>query len=177
MKRMKKTVALVLVGAMVLAISITAYAKEEKDVKPYNNIQEILKENEILRDITLLDENIARVPMAPLTDMQVLWVNSQNAGEENISAGQYSTKLDHGGDWVQVITLERGFSSVRWAYFNNVEMEATDSDYVNFDGDNVMDGVLRLWTLNTRFTDGKFKYKAWSVRTSKEFNTWNNGLY
>lgn len=176
MKKMKKLATLMLAGVMVLVMGVTSYANDESDIKPYNNIQEILKDNEIFHDITFSDEGIARVPMAPLTGMQVLWVNSQNAGEENISSGQYSTKLDHGGDWVQVITLERGFSSVRWAYFNKMEMEATDSDYVNFDGDNVMDGVLRLWTLNTRFTDGKFEYKAWSVRTSKEFSTWINVL-
>lgn len=172
--KMKKLITLMLAGMMVLMMSVTSYAKDENGIKPYNNIQEVLKDNELIQDIILSDESIARVPMAPLTDMQVIWVNSQNAGEENISSGQYSTNLDHGGDWIQVITLERGFSSVRWAYFNNMEMEATDSDYVNFDGDNVMDGVLRLWTLKTRFTDGKFKYKAWSVRTSKEFNTWIN---
>lgn len=176
MKKFNKLVALMLVGAMMLGMSTTAYAKDESNVKQYNSIQEVLEENESLQDLTLSDENLSRPAMAPLTSMQVMWVNSQNAGEEYISAGQYSTKLDHGGNWVQVITLEVGFSSARWAYFDHMAMESTDSDYVDLNGDNIMDGVLRLWTINTSFTDGKFEYSAWSVQTSKEFSTWINIL-
>lgn len=174
MKKINKLAAFMLVGAMILGMSTTAYAKDESNVKQYNNIQEVLEENESLQDIILSDENISRPAMAPLTSMQVMWVNSQDAGEEYISAGQYSTKLDHGGNWVQVITLEVGFSSARWAYFDHMAMESTDSEYVDLNGDNVMDGVLRLWTINTSFTDGKFEYSAWSVQTSKEFSTWIN---
>ena len=176
MKKFNKLVALMLVGAMMLGMSTTAYAKDESNVKQYNSIQEVLEENESLQDITLSDENLSRPAMAPLTSMQVMWVNSQNAGEEYISAGQYSTKLDHGGDWFQVITFEVGFSSVRWAKFKHMEMESVGTKYVDLNGDNIMDGVLRMWTIDTSYTNGKFEYSAWSVQTSKEFSTCINVL-
>lgn len=176
MKKFNKLVSLMLVGAMMLGMCTTAYAKNESNVKQYNSIQEVLEENESMQDLILSDENLSRPAMAPLTSMQVMWVNSQDAGEEHISAGQYATKLDHGGDWFQVITLEVGFSSVRWAKFKHMEMESTDTEYVDLNGDNIMDGVLRLWTINTSYTSGKFEYSAWSVQTSKEFSTWINVL-
>ena len=65
---------------------------------------------------------------------------------------------------------------MRWAKFKHMEMESTDTEYVDLNGDNIMDGVLRLWTINTSYTSGKFEYSAWSVQTSKEFSTWINVL-
>lgn len=51
MKKINKLAAFMLVGAMILGMSTTAYAKDESNVKQYNNIQEVLEENESLQII------------------------------------------------------------------------------------------------------------------------------
>lgn len=48
-------------------------------------IQEVLEENESMQDLILSGENLSRPAMAPLTSMQVMWVNSQDAGVSNIN--------------------------------------------------------------------------------------------
>lgn len=53
-----------------------------------------------------------------------------------------------------------------------MEMESVGTKYVDLNGDNIMDRVLRMWTIDTSYTNGKFEYSAWSVQTSKEFSTW-----
>ncbi len=67
MKKFNKLVSLMLVGAMMLGMCTTAYAKDESNVKQYNSIQEVLEENESLQDLVLSDENLSRPAMAPLT--------------------------------------------------------------------------------------------------------------
>lgn len=69
----------------------------------------------IVRPLGLFFAFMASVPAVlaasapPLTDVQVLKVQSTACGIENISAGQERTTCDHGGADIKVYVLEMGY--------------------------------------------------------------------
>lgn len=69
----------------------------------------------VVRSVGLFFACLASVPVVmaasapPLTNVQVLKVQSATCGIENISAGQEKTQCDHGGANIKVYVLEMGY--------------------------------------------------------------------
>lgn len=166
MIRIKKVIAIMLVGIMILGTSITTFAAEG-NIKA-DNIESVLSELNLSEGLI-----IPRAPAPPITQMNVRWVNSENAGAETIANNQYTTQLDHGGSWVQVITFELGYSSRNIATFDGIQMERLDSEPVDVDGDRIVDGFLYLWSVDTTFSSGRFVSSATSANSPwNTMETW-----
>lgn len=165
---MKKFLSVILACALAIGGSVAAVAAEPHTAAPADSITAVLGDRYSLEDLIE-----TRAPAPPLTNMQVLWVNSEQAGEENIGSNQMSTSYDHGGSWFQAMTIEVGYSSTRKATFDGSSMQLTDFQVVDLNGDRIVDGFVCLWTSNSSFTSGQFVSEARSSNSPwNTMETW-----
>lgn len=118
MKKIKKLLSIMLLGALLTANVISVSAAE---VQP-----------------------LAAAPA--LTQFYVNSVTSEKGGTEIIersgSFAQVGTRLDHGGTWLEVVTTEIGYAKTRSATFNNVNMTLVSKEAFDIDNDRIIDGWL-----------------------------------
>lgn len=154
---MQRFLSVILACALTIGGSIAVVASEPQTNSPAASIAEALGDKYTLEDLME-----TRAPAPPLTDIRVLLVSSEQAGDETIRANQTTTSLDHGGSWIQVVTYEEGYASSRKATFNGYSMDLTDFQLVDTDGDRIGDGFQCLWTDKSSFTSGQFMSEATS---------------
>lgn len=83
---------------------------------------------------------------------------------EDISSLQFSTKENHGGSEFIVVTYELGFSSTQRAKFNGKNARLIDYDFIDVNGDNIIDGFMYYWDISRLSPSdyGEFTYEATS---------------
>lgn len=108
-------------------------------------------------------------PAPPLTDISVKRVSSPQGGTEAIRSGQLATLKDHGGDWLEVMTFEKGYKIANFAKFNDESMRLVDYEGVDLNGDRIYDGFYYYWRIDKPFTEGKFTTQ--STSTNAPWNT------
>lgn len=113
-------------------------------------------------------------PAPPLSSVQVGAVGSGRfPNGETINQNQFATRLDHGGNYLEVVTVEYGYSSSRVARFAGSTMRETKTQYI-LNGNRVV-GFLRLWRYNGNVTSGQFTYQATSSNAPfRTLSTWIN---
>jgi hypothetical protein len=134
--------------------------------------------------VTTLLSNLAQStsllagPAPGITYLEIHHVYSTNQGWENISAGQFSTNLIHGGTQLRVVTVELGYGSRRLAKIKSAILPAsanyqTDafcntSNYLApcRPGQTVV-GFVRYWKLDN-YAKGQFYYE--NTSTNYPFN-------
>lgn len=115
-----------------------------------------------VNNVDKVDRTVRGGTIPRITEVSVLAVESPEGGYEDIDPGQLfpSTKKDHGGDWLQVITFERGYKIVNYANFEsksaniNERMKLEDSKGFDTNGDGVYDSFAYLWSINKPFKEG-----------------------
>lgn len=169
----KKLFALALAMVMCVPMSFNALAAQNSTTQasPATSIEALLGSD---FEETFSEQVESRIPAPPLTSIHVYLVNSEQAGQEYIAPYQYATNLDHGGSWIQLITLDVGYSGWREATFDGNKMDLTDVVPVDTDGDTILDGYLRLWTLDVNFDNGKFIYHATPEYSGRQYEAWIN---
>ncbi|MBV1821996.1 YolA family protein [Anaerosalibacter bizertensis] len=114
----------------------------------------------------------------PLTSLRVTRVKSEKGGAEVIRENQLSTKRDHGGSYIYVTTEEIGYSSQRYAKFDNQEAELIDSKSI-VGNNNIVIGWERTWKLfvysNDNSNQGDFTYKA--ISANYPWNTMSTSIF
>lgn len=108
-------------------------------------------------------------PAPPITQISVKEVHSPDGGTETISSAQNVTTKDHGGDWLEITTFEKGYNIVNSAKFNDESMRLVDYKGVDLNGDRVYDGFYYYWRIDKPFTEGKVVTE--STSTSSPWNT------
>ena len=114
----------------------------------------------------------------PLTEIKVILVESEDVPMEFIRKNQASTQFDHGGSYIYVTTEEKGYSSHRYAKFNNQKAELIRSESV-VGYNNIITGWKRTWKLyvssNNSSNRGDFTYEATSA--NYPWNTMSTSIY
>ncbi|WP_273321906.1 DUF4879 domain-containing protein [Vallitalea guaymasensis] len=114
-------------------------------------------------------------PAPDLTQMGVYQVRSTDAGIEDVYQ-KFSTQLNHGGDALYVLTYEIGYSSPysRIAKMNGARLNEIDSQSIDLNNDNIVDGWFRLWDASGH-QSGQFTYEASSINNpGHSMSTWIN---
>lgn len=193
----KKMVSISLALGLCLS-SITAFADSLSDdsLKLFNEDTPTLETNldkeKASEFIQLLKDKettmTTRGPAPKLSYLEVFAVGStqylQNfggSGYEYIDRYQFSTKEDHGGNELIIVTAELGMSSSsrRIAELNGKKLELIRSEYIDNNNDSIIDGFFHYWNArgNSLLTDdsGDFSYTAWSLPFP--YNEMFDGLY
>ena len=96
----------------------------------------------------------------PLTAVNITGVQSP-AGNEAIPSGALSTRRDHGGNYIDVTVVERGYSSWRSAQLNGANMQLVSRTPV------VTSGRVTGWVNRFRYSGftrgGRFVFRATSA--------------
>ena len=153
MKKMKKLLSIMLLGALLTANVIPVSAAE---VQP-----------------------LAAAPA--LTQFYVNSVTSEKGGTEIIersgSFAQVGTMLDHGGTWLEVVTTEIGYAKTRSATFNNVNMTLVSKEAIDIDNDRIIDGWLCVWRYENSYGFEAGTFKASSKSANSPWNTMSTTFY
>ena len=56
----------------------------------------------------------------------------------------------------------------------NSTTQASPATSIDTDGDTILDGYLRLWTLDVNFDNGKFIYHATPEYSGRQYEAWIN---
>lgn len=168
----KKLFALALTIVMSVPMSLNALAAQDNTTqthKPATSIEKLLGSDfgEVFSE-----EKESRAPAPALSAVYVYLVNSEQAGKEFISPYQYATKLDHGGSWIQMITLDVGYAGSNDARFEGHQMSLIDVVPVDTNGDSILDGYLKLWTLDVNYDSGKLIYNAYPQFVGTKYEAW-----
>lgn len=116
-----------------------------------------------------------RGPAPQLTKYYVDKVFSPQGGEEALGPYYTSTYLDHGGSYVLVTTAEIGYGKAHSSYFGNYDMTEVGMEFIDLNGDRIIDGFYRVWSLERPFTSGKFTSSCnGSVNTNTKLSTYVN---
>lgn len=170
MKKFKKLLSVLSLGVLLVTngIPVSAAEKEEPvladslsdfDLGEYS--QYIFEPEE--SDIQLY------APAPPLTQFSLYLINSEKAGQEEITPGQVGSRLDHGGTWFQAITIEIGYAKTRFAYFKNMNMTLTDKATIDLDNDSIVDGYICLWT----YEGPEYETGIFSANSTSANSPWN----
>lgn len=159
-------------GGLVEASSELSNSKTEElgirvdEEKAISYIESLKEKNE--------DSEVSTFAAAPaLSYLEVFAVGSTQYlqkfggdGYEYVESNQLSTKEDHGGRQFIVVTAELGYSSPsRIAEFKGERLELIDSQWIDTNGDSIIDGYFYYWDASgddPRLDHGTFDYKAWS---------------
>lgn len=104
-----------------------------------------------------------RAPAPPLSYLQVYSViSTQHPTYEYFSPSQLSSVYDHGGAELYVVTEELGDGHLRYAKFDGVNLKQHMSQYIDLDGDSIVDGYYIWWDASGN-DNGTFKYQNTST--------------
>lgn len=139
---------------------------------------------------TLLAANVIPVsaaeiqPLAAAPALTQFYVNSvsfEKGGTETIersgSFAQVGTRLDHGGTWLEVETVEIGYAKTRSATFNNVNMTLKTKRAIDLDNDRIIDGWACVWRYENSYGFEAGTFKASSKSANSPWNTMNITFY
>ncbi|MGF7058512.1 DUF4879 domain-containing protein [Brassicibacter mesophilus] len=115
-------------------------------------------------------------PAAPFTDVMVYAVGSEQYGDyEYIDYNQFTTLEDHGGTPFYIVTADFGYSrqSSRIAKLNGIKLNLVYTDYVDTNGDSIVDVFLYYWDASGQ-TGGNFTYQATSE--NYPWNTYSDSI-
>lgn len=105
----------------------------------------------------------------PLTYLEVYAAcSSQYPNWEYFSEDQVYSVQDHGGDEMYIVTAELGYGSTRFARMNGSLLSSYNVQYIDLDGDSVIDGFFYYWDASG-YQGGNFTYE----NTSSNY-PWNN---
>jgi len=106
-----------------------------------------------------LDALPNRAPAPPLTDLQAFLVRSPS-GDENISAYQTTTTVDHDGSFLYIYTYEYGYGQGHYATLDYNQIPNPATWYIVDSANNVI-GFIRGWDATTYA--GQQDWQAFSV--------------
>jgi hypothetical protein len=147
-----------------------------------------IKRNRV-RSWVVLFACLASVPAAmaasapPLTNVQVLKVQSTTCGIENISAGQERTTCNHGGANIKVYVLEMGYGRGPRASLDGFSVAGGQTNVCAYDNGNPTEctstqtrivGKLYIYDLGDR-QEGTFTFSNTSINAPG--NTLTTQLY
>lgn len=184
----KRFISKMLVTAMVVTMAFPASgnivkAEEKKDVITESDMAITSDGAGILKDMYLngeltdaieamqadSEEPIVTLDAAPpVTAVGILEVRSTQINSEPIEENQYTTKYDHGGDEMYVLTYRLGYGQ-DYATYNGVAVKYIASRAIDVDNNGVVDGWYFLWNLSGMDSAGTFVYKSTSY--NKPWNT------
>ena len=143
----------------------------------------------IIRASGLLFALLASVPAVmaasapPLSNVQVLKVQSAACGIENISAGQERTTCDHGGANIKVYVLEMGYGRTPTVQLDGFNLDGMQTKVCAYDNGNLTEctgasrtivGTLYIYDLG-RKQEGTFSFSNRSINAPG--NTVSTQLY
>ncbi|WP_245566394.1 DUF4879 domain-containing protein [Tuberibacillus calidus] len=105
----------------------------------------------------------------PLTYLQVYAAISTNYPQyEYFNENQLSSVQDHGGAEMYIVTVELGYGNRPVAKFNGGQLTETQNQYIDLDGDSIIDGWFRWWDASGS-ESGTFTYQ--NTSTNYPWNT------
>lgn len=111
-------------------------------------------------------DRVQAEPAPALSEVRVVGVASTsylNGTKWNeVPVGAISTPNDHGGTWVNVAVLERGYGQNSMAFFNGTRMTLYQSEPL-IGQDRKIWGYIRYYRLNVKFTSGTVTSQAASI--------------
>lgn len=159
-QKLKKLLASTAIVTLMLG-STSVFAAEEKDTLSIQKLNSPIKLEQLVNNKPTIG---LRAPAPALTGIYIMGVASPQGGAEYMTTlNQYSTGNDHGGDWIQVLTLEVGYGQNRSGLFNGRSMQIAESSPADLNGDGIVDGFYYLWESYRPFTEGAFETKATSI--------------
>lgn len=100
----------------------------------------------------------------PLTYLEVYAVRSANHSSwEFISQYQYSTVYDHGGSWMDIVTIEYGYGNNPIAQMNGAYLSQWAYQYIT-DSAGTIIGWIRYWNADGH-QSGQFTYQNTSINS------------
>lgn len=172
MKKLTRLMALTMMLSMMF--STVAFAAEDETVARSAALDELNINMEevasMVEDASIQGGNSVNTPAAPLSEFYVAAVFSENQPDGEIiqhtgSFYQTATRLDHGGSWLTVVTVEVGYAGTRSATFRSSSMKLDKTERFDIEGDRIVDGYLCYWTYKGDFTGGMFSAKSKSINS------------
>jgi len=135
-----------------------------------------LTPEEYEQQMMLIDSNITPFASAPaLYHLQISSAISTNSvTRENFSTNQLSSVQDHGGTQLHITTTELGYGHIRIAKMNGVKLSSVSSQYIDTNGDNIVDGWHYVWNASGH-ESGTFTYQ--NTSTNYPGNTMTDSIY
>lgn len=101
----------------------------------------------------------------PLSYVEVYAAWSTNYGAfEYFNPNQLSSNIDHGGEELVIVTAELGYGYLRKATMNNANLTQIDNQYIDLNGDNIVDGWYIFWDASG-YENGSFYYENKSTKS------------
>jgi len=101
-----------------------------------------------------------------LTEVRCLGVASPHyrngSAWDNVPSGAIATTNNHGGNWIRVAVLERGYGQNSMASFNGTKMTLYKSE-AQVGADRRVWGYIRYYQLNVNFTSGSVTAQSTSI--------------
>ncbi|WP_263705617.1 YolA family protein [Shouchella tritolerans] len=114
-------------------------------------------------------------PAPPLTLLQAYAAISQNhQAYEYFSENQLSSVIDHGGEWMYIVTAELGYGTRRSAQMEGNTLTEYDREHIDLNGDNIVDGWF-IWWDASGYDEGTFSYR--NTSTNYPWNTMSDSIY
>ncbi len=107
-------------------------------------------------------------PAPALTEIRVIAVASpaykNGTAWDEVPAGAIATRNNHGGTWIRVAVLERGYGRNSMASWNGTRLTLYQSE-PRFGADRRIWGYIRYYGVNTNFTSGVVTAQATSINS------------
>jgi Domain of unknown function (DUF4879) len=111
---------------------------------------------------------VALAPAPSITQLQVYAVRSANYPSwEYLSSSQYSTTIDHGGSWMDLVTYQYGYGNNPICKLNSVNLSNWHTEYIT-DSAGTIIGFIYYWIADGH-QGGKWTYQDTSMNSP--FNT------
>nr|WP_272914317.1 DUF4879 domain-containing protein [Ureibacillus xyleni] len=112
----------------------------------------------------------------PLSYLEVFAaISSQYPNDyEFFSPNQLSSVYDHGGDELYIVTEEYGYGHIRYAKFNGVNLKQHMTQYIDLNGDSIVDGWYVWWNASGN-EEGTFNYQ--NTSTTFPSNTMTDSIF
>ena len=125
-----------------------------------------------------LQDTLSITPFASVPPLRYLEVyaarSSNHPNYEYFSPNQLSSLQDHGGTVVQIVTEEIGYGYSRTAKLNGIKLKELASQFIDYDGDTIVDGWYTWWDANG-YENGTFNYQNKS--TNYPWNLMSDNMY
>lgn len=185
---MRKLYSLALIVVLALSFNVSAFADgDTTQAKPLTK-EEIINSTEFREAVKAAKAEfesqkandtggpILHAPAPKVSHISVYAVVSPNGGQEiyGYNNSPLSTTNDHGGDWIQAITFQVGYSSSNFGTLAGSQMENNWDEPIDLNGDRVIDAWAYSYVYEAPSTGGQFVGTANSINDGKKWTTWIN---